>query len=304
VAEIPAKPVDAKKAVLYGTLTATAIAILGGVLTAAGDEVAGYGLTMFLAVPVASGFVAACFARPLWSALLAILLALGLCFLGLLFTGLEGLVCILMAAPLFVVGGLVGAGLGWLARQKVDSRANLLLFPFLALGWVFVCGQAEMRLRPPERTETVVSTCTISTPPEKLWAEILTVDDLSADKPLLLRLGLPVPRSCTLDGSGVGAKRVCYFDTGVIEEEVSAWDPPHYLGLKLVRVTLPGRHWLRFHSASYSLEAVGPGQTAITRSTTISSKLRPGWYWSHLERLGLEAEHRYLFDALAAKEGD
>jgi hypothetical protein len=279
-------------------------ALLGGLLIAAGGDAAGYGVTLFLALPVATGFVAACFARPLRAALLATLLTLVLCCLGLLFTGAEGIVCIVMAAPLFVVGGLAGAGLGWLVRKAVDSRANLLLFPFLALGSVFAAGQAEERLEPPERVETVVSACTVSAPPEKVWAAIVTVNELSADKPLLLRLGLPVPRSCTLEGQGVGARRVCHFDGGVIEEDVTAWDPPQLLALKVVRTTLAGRHWLRFDSASYSLKPGGPGQTVVTRSTTIASKLRPGWYWSRLERLGVEAEHRYLFAALGGQQED
>jgi hypothetical protein len=144
----------------------------------------------------------------------------------------------------------------------------------------------------------------VSASPEVAWETIVRVEDIATERPFLLRVGLPVPQSCTLEGTGIGAKRVCHFDSGEIEEEITLWDPPHRFDVKITQVSLPGRHWLRFESASYRFESVSPGRTAIIRSTTISSKLRPGWYWSHFEKMGVEAEHHYVFEALPLVKGD
>jgi hypothetical protein len=293
-----------KKAILYGTLTASATALLGGALITAGNSTAPYGWSMFIALPAVTGFVAGCFGRFLWAALLTTFLSLIVCFVGLLFTGLEGIVCILMASPLIVAGALVGTFIGWSVRQAIDSRNSFLLIPFLGVPSVFAAGQVEERSHGPDRAETFVSTCIVSGSPEEAWDMIVRVDDISAKRPFLLRIGLPVPKYCTLEGTGVGAKRICHFDSGEIDEEITEWDPPNSFDVTITRARLPGRHWLRFEAASYRFEAVSPGRTAITRSTTITSKLRPGWYWRHFEKMGIEAEHGYLFDSLPLKKDE
>jgi hypothetical protein len=132
----------------------------------------------------------------------------------------------------------------------------------------------------------------------QVWDALVVIDHVSAAKPLLLRIGLPVPERCTLEGNGVGAVRTCYFNAGRIEERVTRWEPARRLDVQIERVTLPGRHWLGFKSASYVMESLSPGKTRVTRTTTISSQLRPAWYWRHLEKLGVDAEHDYLFKGL------
>src|SRR6266852_1737351 len=174
-----------KKSILYGTLTASATALLGGALITAGNSTAPYGWSMFIALPAVTGFVAGCFGRFLWAALLTTLLSLVVCFVGLLFTGLEGLVCILMASPLIVAGALVGTFLGWLVRQAIDSQINLVLIPFLGLPSVFAAGQVEERSHGVDRVETVVSTCIVSGSPEEAWDTIVRVEDISAQRPFL-----------------------------------------------------------------------------------------------------------------------
>jgi hypothetical protein len=303
MADISTPAPRAMKAILFGTVTACATAVIGGVLISAGNETAPYGVTMFIALPAVTGFVAGCFARFLWAALVATILSILVCFLGLLITGLEGIVCILMASPLIVAGAGIGALLGWCVRSAIDLQGSLLLFPFLGVSSLFAVGQVEERTNARERVETIVTTHIVSASPEAAWDAIVRVDHILGDKPFLLQIGLPVPTYCTLEGTGVGAKRVCHFDSGEIEEEVTEWDPPKQISVRMTRVSLPGRHWLRFESATYRFESASPGQTAITRTTTIASRLRPAWYWSQFERLGVQTEHGYLFDSLPLEKG-
>jgi hypothetical protein len=299
----PTTPSHSKRAFVYATLTGCAIALLGGVLIEAGNETAPYGWTMFVILPVATGLVASCFVRPVRAVVLAAILSVLLCFVVLLFTGLEGIVCILMAAPLIlvavIVGALVGAWLSSLVRKRLGPGSNMLLLPVIGLSTVFGAGQIEERLVHADRLETVTTAAIVQGSPTEAWNQVITIEQISADKqPFLLQIGLPVPKRCTLEGNGVDALRICQFESGVIEEQVTKWDPPRQLDVKIIRSTLPGRHWLRFDKASYVIEPISPDATRIIRSTTISSKLQPGWYWRLFERMGVEAEHRYLFESL------
>jgi len=286
---------------LLGTLAGTALAALGMVLISRDQTGAAYGYSMFIILPVATGMVIGCFSRSVLFTVVSVLLSITLGMVLLLLGGLEGVVCILMAFPLLFVcalfGALLGAFISWLVRKSSGPRLNMVVLPLIGLSSVFAADKVENRLSASDRVETVTTARTLVATPEKIWARILSLDEVSGTKPLLLRIGLPVPKSCMMEGSGVGARRVCYFETGMIEEEVTCWEPGRRLDLRIVRSTLPGRHWLQFEGASYQLERLSATETRLTRTTTISSQLRPGWYWRFFEETGVQAEHRYLFDS-------
>jgi hypothetical protein len=277
-----------------GSFAATTIAVFGMVLLSRGSTTASYGWTMFIILPMAIGLLAASFTGSMRATVASVLIAILVCFAFLLSVGMEGVVCILMAFPLFFVFGLVGVLIGAiisrLARKDSSRRSNMVLLPLIGLSSIFGAEQIEDRLVAGDRVETVTTTRAVLGTPEQVWAKIVSIDEVSGTKPFLLRIGLPVPTSCTMEGSGVGARRVCHFETGLIEEEVTNWEPGHRLDLRIIRTTLPGRHWLQFKSASYELERLSLTETRLTRTTTISTKLRPGWYWRYLEAMGVQAE--------------
>lgn len=288
-----------RRSILYGSLVGIGTAVVGAILiTQFTGQSSPYGLALFIAVPVATGLLTSHFAGPFSTVLLATFLSFGFCSFGLIFTGFEGMVCMLMATPLILVGAAIGATVGWLLRKFINSRTTLLFFLLIGLPAIFGAGRVEQSFFDPNRVEEISSTYVVQTSPDKAWESLIAVDQILGGKPFLLKIGLPVPMRCTLEGSGVGAKRTCHFDSGFIEEEIITWQPPNYVEMKIVRSTLPGRHWLSFETASYRIEPLTLNETRITRTTTIASKLRPAWYWTFFERMGIEAEHRYLFDTL------
>lgn len=286
------------------------MAVVCGLLLGSGRQPASYGWTMFVILPTALGIVVGCFSRGLGRspghslriALVTGILSIIACFLFLLLTGFEGLICVLMAFPLIFFSLAVGALAVFVWESRIDRRQdgqpNLVLVPLACLATVFGAKQIENRLATGERVQTISTSRTVSGTPEEVWHKILAIHEIAGSKPFLLRIGLPVPKSCTLEGTGVGARRVCHFDTGVIEEEVTAWEPGRRLDVCIVRSTLPGRHWLGLVGACYQLEPLPGRETRLTRTTTMSSMLRPGWYWRHPEAMAVQAEHRYLFDSL------
>ena len=289
------------KGVITGLLIGSLFGLGGFVLLR--DESGAMGEVLFLLLPAAAGFAVGVVTERAEIVSASLVIAAVLCFAVLLVTGAEGWVCVLMAAPLIAVGLLIGALLGFLFRKYIIDKSKapksiklivLLLTPLFLAG----ANTVEQPVRRTPRTETFTTTLTVAASPERVWDQLKSVDALSGSKPFLMRIGLPVPVSCSLEGEGVGARRICYFDSGYIVERVTAWNPPALMRLEITESRLPGRHWLSFKDASYEIRREGD-VTVVVRKTTIISRLRPAWYWQPLEGLGVETEHQYLFRDVA-----
>ena len=150
----------------------------------------------------------------------------------------------------------------------------------------------------PERTHSIVTSILVPAPAAVAWDALKSFESMTGELPAALALGLPVPTRCTLDGDATGARRVCHFDSGSIEQSVTRWEPPYRMDLKIVSAKMPGAHLFEYRTASYALSEEGD-RTRVTRTTTITSKLRPAWYFWKLEEVGVQAEHDYLLTTLA-----
>jgi hypothetical protein len=258
----------------------------------------GMGMSIFMLVPMSAGFAVAQVApKPNSAATIGVLSVVG-SLVVLVATGREGALCAVLAFPLIAAALAVGLLIGILVRKIFVAGSKnrttttgmfLLIVPLLIVG-----GQ---RIETPSllqaRAEVVQTSVEVNGQPLRVWGYILSIDSVEVSKPMLMYVGLPIPERCILKGAGLGAKRTCYFNSGYIEETVTEWNPPYRLGLSIDRTHMPGRHWLGFESAEYRLQAKG-ANTLLTRSTTVTSHLRPVWYWRPLERLGVESEHEYI----------
>ena len=188
--------------------------------------------------------------------------------------------------------------LGTDARRahRMTNRARGSVIAFAAL----ILGGATCLFVPsgPERTHSIVTTILVAAPAAVAWNALKSFETMTGELPAALALGLPVPTRCTLDGESAGGRRVCHFDSGSIEQRVTRWEPPHQMDLKIVSAKMPGAHVFEYRTASYTLSEEG-GRTRVTRTTTITSKLRPAWYFWKLEEVGVQAEHEYLLKTLA-----
>lgn len=290
------------RGILLGTITAVAFG-LGGFLLIR-DRTGSMGNVLFFMLPFATGFATALVTRGKQLAIASLVLGVIICTGVLVATKMEGWVCVLMSAPLIAVGLAVGAGLGALARMIIgDIRGKpLMTLLMLAVLPVFLIGanHAEEKSRRTLREETIATTLVTDAPREVVWNQLKTFDRIEGTKGLLMKIGLPVPVSCTMSGEGVGATRTCYFEEGRIEERVTEWNPPSAMKLEITEFDVPGRPWLSFKDASYELVTEG-GRTIVTRKTTIVSRLSPAWYWRRMEQIGVETEHAYLFEEIKRK---
>lgn len=291
------------KAAIIGAVTATAFGLAVFFLLTTWHS--GMGSALFLLTPVVAGFSIALIAEGQNSAAAAAILSVAATLGMLIAFGREGGLCALLALPILGVGLAFGVVLGLLVRSLLFPRtgnhtttmgALLLIGPML----IFATNRMERPRLDTPRIEVVETSVKVPDSPERVWSRILTVDNVVASKPFLMHIGLPIPERCSLAGRGVGAKRTCYFNNGYIAETITAWNPPYYMGLNIDRTHMAGRHWLGFEKAAYRLQADG-NSTILTRTTTVSSRLLPVWYWRPFERLGVNSEHRYILQDVVLK---
>lgn len=286
---------------VVSTVLVVALGVLGViVLLADGDA----WMTVFFGLPAVSGAAAVLLSPRGEPASMRVGVGVMAVVLGsamLVILGIEGVVCTLMASPLVFAMFFVGAAVGRVMRWGIDlgreARDHFRVRSVVAVALLLLLpGAKEIELRAGDRVrvEAVESTIRVAAPPDAVWAALEEIDAVHGPKPLLLRIGLPVPLRCEMEGDGVGARRTCFFDRGRIDEVVTVWDPPRRMELEITHWTLPGRHWLGYLDASYELREAAPGITEVTRVTTISSNLRPSWYWRPLEHVGVRSEHEYL----------
>jgi hypothetical protein len=291
------------KPLLAGLLTATAFGLAGFLLLR--NENGSMGAVLFLFLPAAAGFAVALTTKPPMLITASLIIAVILCLAVLLVTGAEGGVCVLMALPVILIGLAIGGFCGYFFKRLVIDKSRmpqtikliaLLITPFALMG----ANAAEKPSRDCVRSETFISSITIDSEPEEVWKAIKSVEHLDLPKPFLMKIGLPVPLRCELHREEVGGKRICYFDSGYIEETIVEWNFPLSMKMEITETRLPGRHWLSFKDCSYELNRRGD-RTILIRKTTINSRLQPAWYWRSLEGLGVQTEHDYLFDYLREK---
>jgi hypothetical protein len=287
--------------ILVGVLVGLLFEI-GGYLLLRGNQTA-FGWVMFIGVPTVMGFAITLFTETKWQTFWSVLATWAIGIVFLLLVEWEGWICCALATPLLLLFALIGALLGhnvrlWLLKKNIKVISKFLM---LGLAMMFLVGAKTIE-KPylNSRLEIFNSSVTVHVTPEKAWDLIKSIERVDTHKPLMLAIGLPVPQSCTLDKEGVGGKRICYFNQGIIAQEITEWNPPRFMKVKITESTLPGRHWLKFVDASYEFIPQGD-KTLVVRATTISSRLYPRWYWRQFEEYGIQSEHEYVLSDLVRR---
>lgn len=263
-------------------------------------ELIGYGLSFFVFLPFALGYILGKSTIRIIS-LWGLIISLVVFFTLLLAGGLEGMVCILMAMPLILIAITLGAFIKHLIKkyQNTEKQDNLIkssILPFcifLALAFI------ETELTKNEQfIIEVKSEIILPYSPIQVYETIKSVDTLDAEKPFLMKLDLPIPQKCVLKEEKVGGIRTCYFQGGQIVERITKLEKGKILKMDVIDYQLTGRKWLGFKEAIYIFDEFENGQTKMTRITTYTSELYPRFYWQPLEKIGIEQEHEYVFNNL------
>jgi hypothetical protein len=297
---------------------AVAKAVAGGVLAAFACVALGvsalrtYGLFLFLATPFVMGAVTGyLLARgaSVTSVQTArvILLELALVSAGILSVAFEGLICLLMAAPLAIPFMLAGVSVGRRVGRGGDDRpiGLLLSLLFLPAGAVF-----DSTNLPDREAHEVLSVVEIDAPAERVWENVIEFPPLPEPTEWWFRAGVAYPRYASIEGRGVGATRYCVFSTGPFVEPITAWEPGRRLAFDVTSFPEPMRElspyrgihpphldgYLRSRRGEFRLIPLPGGRTRLEGRTWYELDMAPAIYWEAVTDGVIHSIHRRVLD--------
>jgi hypothetical protein len=276
-------------------------------------------LCFLLLVPMALGAVTTHFTpatapkswRTVWGPFVTVMLFL---FMALLFH-LEGMICVLIISPLFLITSYIGSVLYLLfTDDKPDKDKTYTVAAFVLLP--FLLAPLESQFAAPTTLRRVENTVLIQAPTSVVWQHIIRVPPIQAPDlgpSLVDKIGFPRPVEATLTHEGVGGVRHATFERGVeFIETVDVWEPQRRLSFSIVpntatippttfdeHVTVGGRFFdvLR---GTYELVSAGPGQTRLVlySQQRLSTRINPyaglwtNYVMSEIQRRILEVIRR------------
>lgn len=163
-----------------------------------------------------------------------------LCLAASLIFSWEGLICVVLFAPLTLFLSSLGGIAAGLTRDAVHPRRKNLVF-LCCLMLPIAIAPLE-NLRPPQaRMRTVATEIEIAAPPGVIWDQIKSVPAIRASElqnSWTHRIGFPRPVEATLSHEGIGGVRRATFERGVLfMETITRWEPPHQLAFSIRAAT-------------------------------------------------------------------
>jgi len=279
------------------SLAVTTVLGLGFVLM--GTLVIGaYGWGLFVALPFCLGMFSVLLysyhePREWFDCLAVALLPVALVGAALFLVAIEGIICLLMAAPFAVALAALGGALGyaiqarhWRPKQSPAMFSILILLVPASFG-----AEHAAALRPP--LYEVHTAIEVNAPPDKVWSQVVAFAEIPPPKELLFRAGIAYPIRAEISGHGVGAVRHCVFSTGPFVEPIEVWDEPHLLKFGVTanpaplneltpygHIDAPHLHgYFVSEQGQFSLIALPGGRTRLEGTTWYHNAMWPASYW-------------------------
>ncbi len=264
-----------------------------GMLALSVYGLASYGLSLFLGTPFVIGALTAFLFNRRYPASgretqQVVLMTLACVGGVLLVTAAEGALCLIMAAPLGIGIGAMGAALGRRIALRDRSLANALMAVMvLPLSATFDAG------RPPSALREVRSAIEIAAPADVVWRNVIAFPPLPEPSDLVFRAGVAYPVRAEITGEGVGAVRRCVFSTGAFVEPITRWEPGRRLSFDVDSQPRPLHEWSPYRDVAaphldgyfvsrrgeFRLVTLPNGRTRLEGSTWYEMKLQPAAYW-------------------------
>ena len=257
-----------------------------------------YGWGLFIAVPFTMGFVATWIyglrqPRGLASSIGVACLSIAL-LAGLLFTLLiEGLICLVMAAPLALPLAAFGGFCAHRALKHLwlpsDAPVILSLLILVAPGM-----QVTEHLAPrPSPVFVVRTSLDIAARPERVWQQVIAFSEIPQPTEWMFRAGIAYPIRAEMHGTGVGAERHCVFSTGAFVEPIEVWNEPRLLKFSVISNPAPMEEWTPYshidtphlhgflvsEGGQFLLTPLPNGNTRLEGTTWYQHGLWPAQYW-------------------------
>ena len=146
--------------------------------------------------------------------------------IGTMVIRVEGLICAVLAVPLFgLVGGLGGILMGAVCRWTKWPRPAIYSFAALPL----LLGGLEQNLPLPQDVRSVDRICIVSASPESVWKNLTVARDIRPDEigtAWMYRIGVPLPSSAVTELADGTQVRHITMGKGIQFNQIAAdWQP-------------------------------------------------------------------------------
>ena len=207
---------------------------------------------------------------------------------GLILFAMEGIICILMAAPIALLCTYIGAMIGYFILKK---KPNSAIVSMLLLGCSIPALAFVEKEKQPALTyvETAID---IDATPEEVWKNVIEFPQLAEPTELLFKAGIAYPIDANIDGTGVGAVRHCNFTTGSFVEPITEWDEPKLLQFNVDKQPAPMKElsfwdidaphlhdYFVSKKGRFKLTALPSGRTRLEGTTWYYHDIKPAIYW-------------------------
>jgi hypothetical protein len=290
---VPAGPVGAAAMGIVLSLAFAALAVWMGT-----KVLKNYGWTLFVGLPFWIGFSSALVfgyhqRRRLSACLNVSLLAILAAGAAMLAVAFEGLICLIMAAPIAIGMSLAGGAVAYRLQASglfPYQRANVLGLMILAIPSIM---NLEARGKAQAPALQVTSRVIVNAPPERVWPHVVAFTELPPPEEWLFRVGIAYPIRAEIHGHGVGAVRHCEFSTGPFVEPIHRWEPPTRLSFSVASNPAPMQEWTPYDNVrpphidgflvsrqgEFRLKWLPDGKTCLEGTTEYQHHMWPVWYW-------------------------
>lgn len=220
-----------------------------------------------------------------------VFLSFGIFCFGLLFFAMEGLICLVMAAPIGFLFAFIGHLIA-VRMLKLKVKSTPLTILLLAVSVPALMG-FENRYKTEDELLSVVTEIEIAATPKTVWKNAVEFPQLDEPGEFIFNTGIAYPINAKIEGTGVGAIRHCNFSTGTFVEPITAWNEPKLLAFDVVDQPEPMKeispydiHPNHLHGywvskrGQFELIALENGHTLLRGTTWYINKIKPGAYWS------------------------
>ena len=192
----------------------------------------------------------------------------------------EGVICLVMLSPIWVVSGWAGAFLLRSQRRSAVNR-NTLQSSFLVIPLLAALVEAQIPI--PHEQVLLTRSVLVHAAPGEIWPYAVSNPSISPREGRWTVthniIGLPRPRGTVLKGVGVGAVRTAYWGDHInFEERITQWTPGRKLGWRFSfsntslqnytdKHISPDGRFLKIDSGDYTIRQISPDVTQLTLNT-------------------------------------
>ena len=252
-----------------------------------------YGIALFMLTPFLIGFCSTFLygyknrikkSEAIWIGFTT----LSLCTLGLIVFAVEGLICIVMAAPIGILFTWIGSLIGYSLLQSSKNTTPSALLIFIAI--IPLTSFVENKIEP--KLTSVTTSIIINAKPMEVWKNVIEFPELDKPTEFIFKTGIAYPINAKIVGSGIGSVRHCNFTTGSFVEPVTVWNegkllefdvleqPAPMKELSFWNIDAPHLHdYFVSKKGQFKLTELENGKTLLEGTTWYYHNIKPAFYW-------------------------